>query len=747
MQSYINNIESINNNKKLIYILKKKNINYTFNDNFIKLTIDKNDFILHHENFIPQFILYESSNIDFQRICENININIDNYETSEDIIYEIYKIINQPQIINNKSKNILEKENINIFNKKLEEKKETYIQKELNDNINLYSNKKISPNFSTRACVEMYGDQIIKIFSNNKFNVNIDSFPDIKITMSGFTFIGSDNLIININMKINLNMLNQPPSIFLSSNKILKDNILQVICQLKPFSDINSWSIKYSIYDSIINIFNMIDKFGETKQEFSTQIDEIINNLEYLLSIKNQNISETKLLELFDKDLLIPNLNNSKIKNEYWKKGTGYGHGGVNEWNIDEYIKNVNNKKKSIAIEYEKLFNIFISINIDDKINIEQILTLLLNYIQNEEILNDNIIIIANIISKNYYIFNKSQYEKKYINLLNLVKEYFNENNIEHILTEDKNISQLVEKTIINGNLHTDPFIKLFNEYKFKMFPEEFNKFHYSNNIVNLNSEQILRLKKEFNICKKSISINCDASLFFYVQRDKINKMKFIISGPKDTPYEQGLYIFDMTITNEFPTKPPLVIFLNHGSQRFNPNLYNCGKVCLSLLGTWRGDIGESWNSSTSTLFQILVSIQSQILIDEPYFNEPGYEKYIGKPIGLTNSKNYNYNIRQYNLDYAINGLISNILSSNNSYPEFTDIIKNYFKFKKNKILEVLDKWENDLKTDTDTNIKDNILDKWFIKNDLKTDTNVKNNILDKFLSSKNNFIELVNKL
>ncbi len=38
---------------------------------------------------------------------------------------------------------------------------------------------------------------------------------------------------------------------------------------------------------------------------------------------------------------------------------------------------------------------------------------------------------------------------------------------------------------------------------------------------------------------------------------------------------------------------------------RFNPNLYNCGKVCLSLLGTWSGDRGENWNPDVSTMLQV----------------------------------------------------------------------------------------------------------------------------------------------
>lgn len=34
-------------------------------------------------------------------------------------------------------------------------------------------------------------------------------------------------------------------------------------------------------------------------------------------------------------------------------------------------------------------------------------------------------------------------------------------------------------------------------------------------------------------------------------------------------------------------------------------DLYNCGKVCLSLLGTWQGGQGEGWNPEVSSAFQV----------------------------------------------------------------------------------------------------------------------------------------------
>ena len=49
-----------------------------------------------------------------------------------------------------------------------------------------------------------------------------------------------------------------------------------------------------------------------------------------------------------------------------------------------------------------------------------------------------------------------------------------------------------------------------------------------------------------------------------------------------------------------------------------NPNLYEEGKVCLSILGTWAGDKSESWSAARSSLLQAFVSIQGLVLVKEP---------------------------------------------------------------------------------------------------------------------------------
>lgn len=84
------------------------------------------------------------------------------------------------------------------------------------------------------------------------------------------------------------------------------------------------------------------------------------------------------------------------------------------------------------------------------------------------------------------------------------------------------------------------------------------------------------------------------------------------------------------------------MVYYYSGGLRLNPNLYSCGKVCLSLLGTWHGEETEMWVPGQSTMLQVLVSIQALILNAKPFFNEPGFEiSYVGAE-GEKRSRKYN---------------------------------------------------------------------------------------------------------
>ncbi|KAK9389348.1 ubiquitin-conjugating enzyme/RWD-like protein [Lipomyces mesembrius] len=147
-----------------------------------------------------------------------------------------------------------------------------------------------------------------------------------------------------------------------------------------------------------------------------------------------------------------------------------------------------------------------------------------------------------------------------------------------------------------------------------------------------------LRLLKELSDIQK----NPDQAIYVSYKEDDITNVKALIIGPPDTPYEYGFFEFNMQFPRDYPTSPPKVhaITTNGGRTRFNPNIYAGGKVCLSILGTWRGEAGEQW-SSAQGIESVLLSIQS-LMSANPFENEPGFEG------GGQKEKNYKKEQEQY---------------------------------------------------------------------------------------------------
>ncbi|KAJ7596874.1 hypothetical protein C8J56DRAFT_1041125 [Mycena floridula] len=148
------------------------------------------------------------------------------------------------------------------------------------------------------------------------------------------------------------------------------------------------------------------------------------------------------------------------------------------------------------------------------------------------------------------------------------------------------------------------------------------------------------RITREYRILTSSLP----ESILVRAYEDRTDLLRCMIIGPAGTPYADCPYVIDWRLDSNFPHKAPIAHFHSwtNGNGRVNPNLYEEGKVCLSLLGTWDGDRNESWSASRSSLLQALVSIQSLVLVKEPWFCEPAYEKLRGTEEGIVNSRLYN---------------------------------------------------------------------------------------------------------
>ncbi|KAF1913835.1 hypothetical protein BDU57DRAFT_520884 [Ampelomyces quisqualis] len=183
-----------------------------------------------------------------------------------------------------------------------------------------------------------------------------------------------------------------------------------------------------------------------------------------------------------------------------------------------------------------------------------------------------------------------------------------------------------------------------------------------------------------------SLKTGLPPGIFIRHAESRPDVQKVIIIGPVGTPYENGLFEFDVWCDGMFPKKPPQVFFktTSGGRVAFNPNLYADGKVCLSLLGTWQG---EPWVPNESTLLQVFISIQAMILCEEPWYNEPGRELSYCRGQGEGPSASYNQHIRQHTVRTAM-------LEWLDKPPAlWKDVIDQHFTANADKILHTAVEW------------------------------------------------------
>jgi ubiquitin-conjugating enzyme E2 Z len=157
-----------------------------------------------------------------------------------------------------------------------------------------------------------------------------------------------------------------------------------------------------------------------------------------------------------------------------------------------------------------------------------------------------------------------------------------------------------------------------------------------------ISRDTINRLLKDVKQIIKNPLIN-DGIYYIHNDADMMKGYAMIV-GPEDTPYFGGFYFFEIDYPYDYPHSPPKATYFTNGNNvRFNPNLYKCGKVCISLLNTWAGEQWTSCQSITSVLLSLCT-----LLCKDPILNEPGINK------SHQDFHNYNHIIEYSNLDIAV---------------------------------------------------------------------------------------------
>lgn len=192
---------------------------------------------------------------------------------------------------------------------------------------------------------------------------------------------------------------------------------------------------------------------------------------------------------------------------------------------------------------------------------------------------------------------------------------------------------------------------------------------------------------------RANLSTSLPSGIFVRSAENRLDLLKALIIGPSNTPYAGGLFEFDLWCTDRYPAVPPKCTFKTTGGGRahFNPNLYNDGKVCLSLLGTWSG---ERWRPGESTILQILVSLQAMVLCAEPWFNEPGRE--IGYEQQKEQSDRYNGEVRELTLRWALDDVLAKETKAQiyKTPTVWGDVLKRYINAKGKDLATQVQDWK-----------------------------------------------------
>lgn len=121
--------------------------------------------------------------------------------------------------------------------------------------------------------------------------------------------------------------------------------------------------------------------------------------------------------------------------------------------------------------------------------------------------------------------------------------------------------------------------------------------------MFNLNNK---RLKNDFQKLQKEKTEN----ILLVSCNDDMSTWEAVLKGPKDSIYENGIFLLELSFPSDYPFKPPKIRFR---TPVYHPNIKPSGDICLDILSS-------KWSASL-TVLSVLLSICS--LLSDPNADDP----------------------------------------------------------------------------------------------------------------------------
>jgi len=524
--------------------------------------------------------------------------------------------------------------------------------------------------------------------NNNPFNLTV------RIVFNKDTVIGKqveklEDKYMEFNLIIDTELYPFAPPKIIYTKPNINISLFLSICNIDILK-LDNWNPTINLDFFIVQLCSALEKLDKEYIE-KTSISDFDSMVIQLCTLtQDMDYEKIKLFIDMPKNIV-------EKKSNAWKAGTGYGNNNVKEWDIKDYIKKQELHNQDIFNILNKILDHIKNNNSNDNILLTKFIIkrisglTLLELEKNRpiyKVITDIIhcSIVKNILSKDTL----ESMTNAFMSFHEEVKDF-----IDQLIETDKNIFKLADRLIkikTNKNIpqivsdntsNISEYCNVMKKVQFGHFDLPQNHLYYTSKDIKPLSKSIMRILSEISSFKTGLPLNWDSTIFCRVSKTNFNIFSFLISGPKDTPYENGLFEFHAYFPPDYPNTAPSVLINNTdgGNVRFNPNLYANGKVCLSLLGTWSGQEGEKWNPQTSTFLQVMVSIQSLILVDDPYFNEPGYEYEMKTLSGKKKSQEYNEEKQYQTMLCAMIQMIQKPPIG------FEEVVKEHFTRKKEEII------------------------------------------------------------
>ena len=100
-------------------------------------------------------------------------------------------------------------------------------------------------------------------------------------------------------------------------------------------------------------------------------------------------------------------------------------------------------------------------------------------------------------------------------------------------------------------------------------------------------SKGVEKLKDEYQRYERGSKMLADIGCAFFIPiNDDYLHWAGVINGPKNSPYENGRYFFEMKFTNNYPNEGHLDVRMK--TPIYHPNINNLdGHICLHYLYKW----------------------------------------------------------------------------------------------------------------------------------------------------------------